>query len=348
MTLERLGGAVDSIEHYARERLRGPGRRRELRWFEPYREDTDRLRRPDRLLLGAYVGVGPEMLDGIVGLERSLETTLPLVHVYSAWGDQAEHQFPQRAATSIWNMGSLPVITWEPWLSAFENARHPFLPLREMRDRHGLGAIARGEYDFYVDRWAADAARFAQPLFLRFAHEMNDPYRYPWGPQHNTKEEFIAAWQHVAQRFRDAGARNVIWVWSPHVAYEYWELYYPGAEHVDWVATGVLNFGPIAHWSRWWTFDEIFGTKYPRLAEFGKPILVAEFGSLGVGGDRHAWYRDALESLSTDYTQVKGLLFFHTPADRTVTYQQVDWTVTDDPALRRMLADAVRVIASSP
>jgi beta-mannanase len=83
-------------------------------------------------------------------------------------------------------------------------------------------------------------------VFVRFAHEMNDPYRYPWGPQHNTKEEFIAAWRHVVERFRAAGAGNVIWVWSPHVAYEYWDLYYPGDEFVDWAATGVLNFGPIA------------------------------------------------------------------------------------------------------
>src|SRR6185369_3819852 len=49
---------------------------------------------------------------------------------------------------------------------------------------------------------------------LRFAHEMNDPYRYPWGPQNNSKEEYIYAWQHVWQRFQKAGARNVIWTWS--------------------------------------------------------------------------------------------------------------------------------------
>jgi beta-mannanase len=203
--------------------------------------------------------------------------------------------------------------------------------------------VARGDYDFYIDAWAAGAARFRKPFFVRFAHEMNDPYRYPWGPQNNTKEEYVAAWRHVVDRFRRAGATNVLWVWSPHVAYEYWDLYYPGDAYVDWVATGVLNFGPIAQWSRWWTFGEIFGTKYPRLASFGKPVMIAELGSLAVGGDRAAWYRDALQSIPRGYPAVRAIVFFNVRDDQTVTYQKVDWTITGDS----VVASAVRSALSS-
>jgi beta-mannanase len=240
-------------------------------------------------------------------------------------------------------MGSVPVITWEPWLTDFENARHPLLPLRDARDRHGLTAVARGDYDFYIDLWATEAANFGKPFFLRFGHEMNDPYRYPWGPQNNSKEEFIAAWQHLRARFEHAGARNVIWTWSPHVGYPYWETYYPGDQSVDWVATGALNFGAVGQqWSQWWSFREIFGVKYPRLASFGKPVMVAEFGSLAVGGDRSAWYRDALTNLPAEYPDVKALLFFHARNDQTVTYQKLDWSVASDPDLARTIAAAIR------
>jgi hypothetical protein len=176
---------------------------------------------------------------------------------------------------------------------------------------------------------------------------MNDAYRYPWGPQNNTKEEYIAAWRRVVERFRSAGADNVLWVWSPHVAYEYWELYYPGDAYVDWVATGVLNFGPIAQWSRWWTFDEIFGTKYPKIAEFGKPIMIAEFGSLAVGGDRTVWYTEAFSGLRKKYPAVGSLLFFNVAGDQTVTYQKVDWTFLADSGLTRVVAKAVRSLAPS-
>lgn len=341
-TFDRMASAVDSIEHRVRERFAGRGRGIALAWFDEYRRNPTTLRDPDALLSGTYDGGLPGTMTGVVELERHLDTTFPLVQIYTAWGDQPEHQFPLRLATTIWNMGSVPVVTWEPWLSVFDHVRHPFLPLRDQRDPGGLAAVARGDYDFYVDAWAAEAARFGHPLFLRFAHEMNDAYRYPWGPQHNSKEEFIAAWRHVVDRFRHAGASNVIWVWSPHVAREYWELYFPGGEYVDWTATGVLNYGPIAYWSRWWTFQEIFGAEYPVLAAFGKPIMIAEFGSLGVGGDRLAWYRDALAALPVKHPQVRALLFFHASVDSTVTAQAVDWSLDGEPELAKLIAGALR------
>lgn len=336
-----LGAATGAVEHRIRDRLAGPPRRESLRWLEPYRTSADRLRSPDIVLLGAYDGAIPKTLDGVVQLESAIDAPMALIQVYGAWGDKVEQQFPVGLLTAITGLGSIPVLTWEPWLSDFESGKHPHLPLRDARDSHGLAAIARGEYDFYIDRWAAEAARFGRPFFVRFGHEMNDPYRYPWGPQNNTKEEYILAWRHVVERFRAAGAHNVLWVWSPHVAYEYWDLYYPGDAYVDWVATGVLNFGPIAQWSKWWTFGEIFGTKYPRLAEFGKPIMIAELGSLAVGGDRAAWYGDAIRSIPQEYPATRAILFFHTRDDQTVTYQKVDWTVVGDSIVSSTIRDAL-------
>jgi len=340
--LDRLGSVVVSLEGLVRRHFGRPGRSAALTWLAPYRRDVLRLRRPDVVLLGAFDGAIPATLDGIIRLEHAIGTTLPLVQVYSAWGDKPDQHFPLVLVTAIADLGSIPVITWEPWLTDFGNPSHPELPLRDARASHGLAAIARGDYDFYVDTWAAEAARYGKPLFLRFAHEMNDAYRYPWGPQNNTKEEYIAAWRHVVDRFRRAGAGNVLWVWSPHVAYEYWDLYYPGDQYVDWVATGVLNFGPIAQWSKWWTFAEIFGTKYAKLASFGKPIMIAEFGSLAVGGDRSAWYAAALTDFPRRYPAVAALLFFNVQEDQTVTYQKVDWTIVGDSSLARLVAGLIR------
>ncbi|CAN5728620.1 hypothetical protein BH24ACI5_BH24ACI5_13750 [soil metagenome] len=350
--LERLAAGVASVEHRVRTRATGAGRARELAWFEPYRAAPDQLRHPSHVLLGVYDSGLPGTATGVVELERALDTTVPLMQIYTAWGDRPEHAFPLRAVTMIWTLGSVPVVTWEPWLSVFDSARHPHLPLREQRDRGGLAAVARGDYDFYVDRWAAEAARWGHPLFLRFAHEMNDPYRYPWGPQNNTREEFIAAWRHVADRFAKAGAANVIWVWSPHVSYDWWEQYYPGADAVDWVAATVLNYGPIAQWSRWWTFEEIFGRKYAELAGFDKPLMIAELGSLRVGGDRAAWYRDALTDLPSRHPAVKAVLLFNASDDQTVTQQKVQWSLRGEndvaAAIRNAIAAWAPVVDKRP
>jgi hypothetical protein len=337
----RLGSAFGSVEHSLRSRFAGPGRSDSLRWFAPIRKSVDSLRHPPAILLGAYDAGIPRTLDGVVTLENAVGRSFPLIQIYSAWGDKPEQTFPVKLATTIWDLGSVPVITWEPWLVDFSNALHPSIPLRDARDSHGMKAVAAGTYDFYITAWAREARRFGHPIFVRLGHEMNDPYRYPWGPQNNTNLEYIAAWRHVVERFRVEGADNVLWVWSPHVAYQYWETYYPGNDYVDWVATGALNYGPIAQWSQWWTFAEIFGQKYPLLASFRKPIMIAEFGSLGVGGNRAQWYRDALNSIPSRYPAVRALLFFNVKDDQTVTYQKVDWTITSDSATLQAVRAAI-------
>jgi hypothetical protein len=340
-SMSSLGSAVGQIEARIALRVRGGGRASNLAWLSPYRVDPAALRAPETILLGAYDNGLPASLEGVMGVEAALRESFPLIHLYTAWGDRPDQRFPARLVQAIRQVGSIPVVTWEPWLTDFENRLHPHIPLRMDRSRGGLAAIAAGTYDFYIDAWAGEAARFGTPLMVRLGHEMNDPYRYPWGPQNNRPEDFVAAWRHVVERFREAGADNVLWVWSPHVAYEGYEWYYPGDDVVDWVATGVLNYGTVARWSEWWSFEEIFGRHYERLAGYGKPLMIAELGTLAVGGDPAAWYDSALSRLPERHPQVRAVLFFHAARDQSVTYQALDWTFTGDPAVTERIVDAV-------
>jgi hypothetical protein len=339
--LQGIGSAVSTVESKVVQRVRGPGRAQQMAFIAALRADADSLRAPRQLLLGAYDDGLPAQLDGVLRIEEALGQRLAIIQVYTAWGDRPDQRFPARILQAIRDMGSIPMVTWEPWLTDFENRLHPHLPLRDQRDRGGLAAIAAGDYDFYIDAWAREAARFGSPFLLRFGHEFNDPYRYPWGPHNNRPEDFILAWQRVVDRFRAAGADNIVWVWAPHIAYEGYEWYYPGGEYVDWVATGVLNYGTVAHWSRWWSFEEIFGQRYPTLAAYDKPIMIAEFGSLAVGGPRAEWFADALEELPSRYPQLRALAFFHVESDRTVTYQALDWSFVNDSASVSAIRQAI-------
>jgi hypothetical protein len=327
-----LGSTELALSNAAAERIGG----RAIR-------DRSELARPRSLLLGAHDDGLPSSVSGLLALEKALSEPLLFMQLYNAWGDGSDHTFPIREARAVWAAGSVPLITWEPWLSAFDSGKHEHLRPVSERDHGGLADIAAGHYDFYVDAWARTAAAFEHPLFVRFAHEMNDSYRYPWGPSHNPNpEHFVAAFRHVVQRFRAAGALNVLWVWAPSISYAGYETRYPGASFVDWVGTGVLNYGNAARWSRFQSADEILRAHYARLAAYGKPLMIAEFGSVASGGDRARWYEDALAMLPRSYPAVRALLFFHVQTDRTVTNEPLRWSFADDvsvvAAARRGLA----------
>lgn len=310
-----------------------------LAWFST---DTAFLKNPDRILLGAFDNQTQMSYQSVIALEDSLQITFPLVHIYTAWGSKDQQHFPKLNVKAIHEMGSIPLITWEPWLTAFDEEKHPELRPRDKRDKNGLSDIAAGVYDFYIKEWAVEAAKVQKPIFLRMGHEMNDPYRYPWGPQNNPAIDFIAAWRHVHDVFRQAGAFNVIWVWSPHPAYGYFDAYYPGAQYVDYVGIGTLNYGNVAIWSQWWSFEDIFGKHYPEFAVYNKPIMLTEFGSLATGGDRSSWYRQALMDMPLKYPAVKALVFFHYSDDKTTTQQALNWYIIDDEKTLQVISDELK------
>jgi len=306
-------------------------RKKKLSWFRENYADKEHLIHPKKILLGASDNSKKESFETIINLEDSLGTTFPIIHIYNAWGSKPEEQFPKLSVKTIVNMGSIPMITWEPWLSDFDEKEYPGIPVIEKRDRECLKAIASGTYDKYIHSWAKAAKEVNAPIFVRFAHEMNDPYRYPWGPQNNKAKDFVEAWKHIHKIFKYQKATNVIWVWSPHPSYKYFEEFFPGDNYVDYIGLGILNFGTAASWSKWWSFEDLLGKKYPDLAKFNKPIMIAEFGSLNVGGDRALWFSNALKDLPKKYPQIKSILFFHYPADKTLTDKKISWYFIEDP-----------------
>jgi hypothetical protein len=336
---ERAAEGVRYLEdRYIHDKRRFSAREEALVWMP---RDMRGLRQPERILLGAFDNQAVNTFRPVFDLEEMFHTNFPLIHIYTAWGSKPEQRFPRKEVESIYRTGSLPVITWEPWLTDFDEKEFPGLRPRETRDQSGLKDIANGLYDTYIRAWAREAARQDRPIFLRLGHEMNDPYRYPWGPQNNKPEDFIAMWRHVHRIFIDEKAVNVLWIWSPHTAHGYFEYYFPGEAYVDWVGVGALNYGKVAAWSDWWSFKDIFGQHYDTLALFEKPIMLTEFGCLAVGGDRSAWYADALLHLDQRYPMVRSVLFFHYSDDRTTTMESLNWYVRHDSLVVRAITRGI-------
>lgn len=338
--LQRMGQAFSDAEGTALIKVRSGARREYLEPLQPLLSSAQQLRNPTQLLVGAYDGGFPLSFAGFTLFEEKLRFRFPIISFYSAWGDKPDQQFPLRMVETIDRLGSVPMITWEPWVVDFDETMRTNLPSRAEREYASLAAIARGDYDFYVVPWATAAARHGKPIFLRFAHEMNDPYRYPWGPQNgNRPEDFIASWKRVHDIFQKVGATNVLWVWSPHISMPWFEYYYPGAEHVDWVGFGILNYGTVASWSRWWSFHQILEKSYPQLASLNKPLMISELGCLTAGGDMEEWYRQAFYHLDHSYGRIRALTFFNQEADVTMSPTPLNWSVTQDEGTARLVSE---------
>jgi len=327
---EDLVNGVDARVARAENKLLSANEKRaaSLTWINKYRNNKTALNAVDTLLLGAYDDGTKSSYENIIKLEDAIDTKLPIVSIYTAWGGKKEQNFPLLRAQTIYDLGSIPMITWEPWLNDFDPIQYP--NINSNKNKGGMRSIAEGKYDRYIDKWAEEARKFGLPFFLRWGHEMNDPIRYPWGQQNNTPADFVAAWKHIVDRFRALGADNAIWVWSPHPAYATYNDFYPGDDYVDWVGLTVLNYGKVASWSNWWSFQDIAGKAYNELQAKQKPVMLTEFGSLAVGGNRAQWFRQAFNQIRYNYPQIKAVVFFHAAQDITVSYMAFDWTFRED------------------
>jgi mannan endo-1,4-beta-mannosidase len=160
------------------------------------------------------------------------------------------------------------------WAGSMVSRR--IIPLIQLNPRKvSLAAVAAGDYDRYLAAYGAQVARLGRPVALSFAHEANGPW-YRWGCHHVPAATYIAAWRRVVRQIRDAGARNVIWVWTvnrtggpdcPLAAR------YPGNRYVTWVGIDGYLRGRDS------TFASVFGRTLAGIRAFtSRPVLLTEAG----------------------------------------------------------------------
>ena len=232
------------------------------------------------------------------------------------WYVHWQEAFPLSEIEAVDANGSLPLITWEPWVS----------------DPAGtLEAIAAGRYDIYVRNFFQAAKAWGKPILLRFAHEMNGNW-YPWDGSHNGggagAASYIKAWIYIYNVRKAVGADNVCLVWSPNhrnLPAESWNgmaNYYPGDQYVDWVGMDGYNWG----YTQWESFDAVFGAAYAALTALtAKPLMIGELAAAEQGGDKAGWIGDALAKIVSSYPRIKMFCWFNINKER-------DWRIDSSAA----------------
>jgi hypothetical protein len=265
---------------------------------------------------GAYVSGWPDSARSLDAFEQHIGRRMAIVHWGEPWFSSSQPQgFPTLYFETIRRRGSIPLLDWGSWDTCCDAVDQPDFQLQ---------AIASGAYDDFITSWAQDAAKWGNPFFLRFDHEMTG-WWYPWGEQVNGNQpgDFVAAWQHVHDIFVQQGATNATWVWCPNAVGKSTTALaevYPGDDYVDWTCLDSYNFGTDGG-NLWISFKEAFngsiayGTRdsYSQLVNLAptKPIMIGETASSENGGSKAAWITDMLEAeLPNQFPQVKALVWF--------------------------------------
>jgi hypothetical protein len=276
-------------------------------------------RPPNSLYWGAQIGdqmtgeAAPWDMNPVYRFEGLVGKGLSMIEFGSPFAECSDSgcafiKFPTTPLENIRSYGAVPVFSWNSTSSP---------PSVDQPD-FSLGTLLNGTYDGFIREFALKAKAWGHPFMLRFNWEMNG-FWFPWseGVNGNTAGQYVAAWRHVHDIFRDVGATNVTWVWCPNV-----DLYnsltplgklYPGDDYVDWTGLDGFNWGKRRGSPGWQNFNQVFHRTYKRIITRvapGKPVMLAEVASSNKGGSKPLWIKDMLSKVRHRYRKIRALIWY--------------------------------------
>lgn len=276
---------------------------------------------------------GLSNIQDINNLEQQEQINFDIISFYLAWTDESVENFPHSLMDSIYNKEAIPMITWEPWASTLQKNE---VNKELQSEKNIFKYIIDGHFDSYISKFAKNLRSYDKPIFLRFAHEFDNP-QYPWSWKgNNTPEEFKEAWKHVHHILIEEGAEKVILVWNPWKP-DNMAKYYPGDKYVDWIGITMLNYGPLNDNGEVFSFRSLYQPFIDKMYWFTrKPVMLAEFGALRLGGNnQEKWLKDAVESINTNYDEISALVFFNSsldaniPTNKWYREKKLNWTINN-------------------
>jgi beta-mannanase len=116
--------------------------------------------------------------------------------------------------------------------------------------------------------------------------------------------------------FEEAGADNVIWIWNPNgksfpdFDWNDEVMYYPGDGYVDVVGLTAYNTGTYYPGESWTEFADLYDPIYAKAtALYRQPLMITEFASSSVGGDKNQWIRNMFGRIGA-YPGIKAAIWW--------------------------------------
>jgi len=266
------------------------------------------------------------------------------------WYPTFQEDFPMEQCQKLQELGKIPHLTWELFFP--DSVDYNTMPLEGTY--YLMDEVLAGKHDAYIEKFATDAKQFGGKVLIRFLHEFNGNW-YLWGGNKNGREnggpeKVVAVWKYVVDKFREAGADNVKWIWNPHgpsvdASEEAWNdiaNYWPGDDYVDWIGLDAYNWYPKDPWGGdrpFRDFDNCFKDVYEKCTKLGdQPIMIAEFATAEFeheGFTKKDWIEDAMSKMKNDYPRIKMFIWFH-------INKELDWRVNSSDEALEVFKNAMK------
>jgi len=256
---------------------------------------------------------------------------------YSGTGTTPD-MYPGAEVQTLLDNGYQPVITWESMYSKYSRLD----PVQPRLDK-----INNGSLDSYIDAFANKIKSYNGTIILRILHEFEGDW-YSWSLTQNNKSaaDYVAAFRHIVDRFRMAGANNVKWMWclnaepKPYARHNWVVGAYPGDTYVDIVATDIYNH-PDLGTPDWKSFRYTMSESYYYLVKyFGhKPLYICEVGCRERNSGEPAgsqskadWLCRMNMDLKSYFPKAEALIFFSMQKEH-------DWRINSSDAAKQAFID---------
>ncbi len=277
-------------------------------FYEKYFKNSNKLH------WGIFENTAPNDFDFLNSLEKKLDYTFDFLVKYQCFSSGG---FPMKEMINAYNNNRYVELTFQTMYNG------------EKDNSSIMYDILKGKYDSYFADYAKNIKEFGHPILFRLNNEMNGDWCV-YSSYHASKDAglFKAVWKYVYEIFEENGVDNVLWVWNPHdisfpnFKWNHYLNYYPGNEYVDIVGLTGYNTGTYYPGERWRGFSEVYVPLYQEYASmFQQPLMITEFGSNSVGGDKISWIQEMFAKIQ-EFDRIKVAIWWN----------GIDWDSNNNPA----------------
>ncbi|MGN6264711.1 MAG: glycosyltransferase [Ginsengibacter sp.] len=220
------------------------------------------------------------------------------------WKTGENHILDTNYFQQVYRRRAIPLIVWNPWQDSSISTKNS-TPIQD---------ILKGRYDKLFLSFATQVARLNKPVFLRVVNKNTADRHSLFAYSAFSADDFKEAWRYVHQKFNEAGADKVIWIWNPPDVATANE-YFPGENFVDWLGVNILD----TNWQSTEKDQNIFDSLYRpyhslQLFKSGLPVMLTE--TVGSTINKVQWWDKTWQTLDTTFEEIKSILV--NPGDYTM------------------------------